>query len=297
LFRFRGGPLIASGHVAKIQVVEVLPARVEKGSNGAHSMSRPLVPAAQAATILAALAVASSTQAQVNTDTLRGDLKDDGLDGSIGGKMTGRTGNVESMAAGGSAHIQGLYRKHWGLLYTSADFERYDHETLVEQTFAFANYGYQWFPRVMPEAYVQAQSDKFRLLRFRFVTGAGPRFGLILEPSFSLYAATAYMYEYESRNVPPGGPDERITHAHRSDNTLSIVVRLDPRTRMMFVTYWQPRFDRIRDYHLLQDASLAYTFAGNLEASIVFSWLHDNEPPATLEKNDVEINNVLRWKF
>lgn len=260
-------------------------------------MSRLLLPALQAVTAVGALAIASSASAQVNTDTLRSDLEHDGLDGSIGGKMAGRTGNVESMAAGGSAHIQELYRKHWGLLYTSADFERYNHETLVERTFAFANYGYQWLPRVMPEAYAQVQSDKFRLLRFRFVTGGGPRFGLILEPSFSLYAATAYMYEYESRNVPADGPDEPITHAHRSDNTLSMVVKLDERTRMMFVTYWQPRFDRFRDYHLLQDASLAYTFADNLETSIVLSWLHDSEPPASLKKDDVEINNVLRWKF
>ena len=103
----------------------------------------------------------------------------------------------------------------------------------------------------------------------------------------------ATMLELERTRVAPGAPDDPAEINHRLSSYVSLVWALDDRISVNAVSYFQPRWDRPRDYRFLLDGGFTVTITRRLSAKLVLGLRRDNEPPTGVLRTDAELKNAL----
>lgn len=236
-------------------------------------------------------------RAQVNVETLRGDLRTVPAVAQIEGSFTGRTGNVESVIAGGAAN--GAARFGRSRFYTSAmaDYTRFSGETRVSRSFIHLRYNYALIDWLVAEAFAQQQHDKFQRLLVRELAGIGPRFVLADDEDLRVACGTSWMLEYERIAVAPGANDAPEIVAHRWNNYFSATVRPDDRVRALATVYVQPRFDDFGDTRVLFETSVATDVTKRLGLRVLATVRHDTQPPTGVKRTDIEVKNAIVVKF
>ncbi len=235
--------------------------------------------------------------AQVNVERLRKSTESNGLLISAQGSFTGRVGNVEGTIAGGSLQIQGVQNRHWALAFVSGDYGTNAHVKTISRSFLHGRYNYRLLDWLLAEVYLQEQTDKFRRLQLRSLTGSGARFAVVQEDDVQLYLGTGYFYEHEVIDVLPGASDAPTQSAHRWSNYATIVVKVQSKLSVVMTTYVQPRFDQFQDYRLLHEAIFNFEINKQASAGISATWRRDSDPPTGVKPTDVEIRNTLTFTF
>ncbi len=258
--------------------------------------------AVTAATALVSFGLLSWTtarraEAQVNVETLRGDLSKVPALAQIEGSFTGRTGNVQSVVAGGAAN--GAARFGFSRFYASvsADYARFSGETRVSKSFIHFRYNYVIRDWLLAEVFAQQQHDKFQRLLVRELAGTGPRFVFADEEDIRLALGTSWMIEYERIAVAPGANDAPEVLANRWNNYLSVMVRPDDRVRALATAYVQPRFDHPDDVRVLFEASVTTDVTKTLGLRVLATVRHDSQPPTDVKPTDIEVKNAIVVKF
>lgn len=238
-----------------------------------------------------------SARAQVNVEALRRDLRDRNATASIGATFTGRTGNVQSVEAGGSALGAARVDRSTFLASVQADYGRFAGATTVSKSFLHLRYNYELLQWLIAEAFVQQQQDKFQRLLLRELAGAGPRFVLTDEEDLRVALGVAGMFEYERIAVAEGASDDPIERAVRLSSYVSGVWQPDSRVRMIATAYVQPRVDAWDDYRVLFEGSLQNQITKRVSVKIIATVRHDSEPPTAVKPTDVEIKNAFALSF
>lgn len=243
-------------------------------------------------------AFAVPATAQVNIETLRGDLREKPAQAQLEGSFTGRLGNVEGVVAGGGANGAARFGDHRFYASTSGDYTRFSHQTRVSKSFVHLRYNYvligDW---LLGEMFVQQQHDKFQRLLLRELGGIGPRFVLADEKDFRFAYGTSWMLEYERIAVAPGAPDEPEILAQRWNNYLSAMVRPDDRVRAIATIYVQPRFDHASDVRMLLEAAVQTDVTKVFGLKVLATIRHDTQPPTEVKRTDIEVKNAIVVKF
>ncbi|MFO0757053.1 MAG: DUF481 domain-containing protein [Byssovorax sp.] len=240
-----------------------------------------------------------AAHAQVNIETLRTEIKQNPLFGSVDASFTGRLGNTQGVVAGASV-FGGLNfaERHLLFLKGQGDYAAFGGTPSVSKSFAHLRYNLTILPWLVGEAFAQVQQDKFQRLQFRNVEGIGPRFGLVQMDDFELYYGTSYMLEYEVLSSLPGGPaDATVDLNHRWNNYLSLLYRFDARARFSTVIYVQPRLDAFDDIRVLSDSALIVDLSGPLKLKLNVTVRHDTQPPEGVLSTDFEGKNSLALVF
>lgn len=246
-----------------------------------------------AAAALASLAEPRPCAAQVNVEKLRADLKQRPYFGNASVSFAGRVGNTNSIVFGANGFAGGLSGKHLFFVRAETDYETSEFKNTVAKSFAHARYNYELTSVVAGELFTQIQEDRFERLRLRTLYGIGPRFTLLESPLVDVHYGTGYMLEYERIDVAPGAPDEPTTWAHRFNNYIAFALAVDATARLTSATYFQPRFDRPKDYRILSELSLNVTLAKRLFTKLDAVLHYDSEPPTHVRHYDVEVQNSL----
>lgn len=241
---------------------------------------------------------ASKAPAQVNVETLRGDLREKPAMAQIEGSFTGRLGNVQAVIAGGSANGAARYRDHRFYGSSSADYTKFSGETRVSKSFVHFRYNYvlvhDW---LLGEIFLQQQHDKFQRLLLRELLGIGPRFVLAEEEDVRFAYGTSWMLEYERIAVAPGANDNPVIVAHRWNHYLSMMVRPDDRVRAVATIYVQPRFDTLSDTRVLFETAVQTDVTKVFGLKVLATVRHDTEPPSQVKPTDIEVKNAIVVKF
>lgn len=247
--------------------------------------------------LVAALLAPAPARAQVNVETLRGDLRKTPAVASIEGSFTGRTGNVQAIIAGGAAHGAARWRRHRFYASTMADYTRFGSETRVSRSFVHLRYNFEINAWLYGELFGQQQHDKFQRLLVRELAGTGPRFVLFDEEDLRVAGGTSYMFEYERIAVAPGASDRPEVVSHRWNNYASATVRPDDRVRALATVYVQPRFDDFGDVRVLFETALMTDVTKTLAVKVLATIRHDSQPPTAVKRTDVEVKNAIVVKF
>lgn len=217
--------------------------------------------------------------AQVNTERLRIDRDTAGWSGSADARVMMRTGSVSLVLVrlGGRVDLTGTHASTF--LVANGDLgweggERFSNQALVH--LRGQRPVSDW---LTPEAFVQYDYNKARLLNGRFLVGVGGRFSLLARPRFHLTYGTGYMLEREWYDLPPSAVHPRRETAHRWNNYLSGNFRPTPRVGFVVTAYAQPRLDRFSDLRLLADARLGVTLAGPVVLTLTWNGRYDSRPP------------------
>lgn len=239
--------------------------------------------------------------AQVNVETLRGDLRKAPATAQVEGTFTGRLGNTQGVIAGGSANGAAKWGDrghHRFYASSSADYTRFDTETRVSKSFIHLRYNYvlieDW---LLGEIFVQQQHDKFQRLLVRELAGVGPRFVLADEEDLRFAYGTSWMFEYERIAVATGAPDEPVVLANRWNNYLSAMVRPDDRVRAIATIYVQPRFDHFTDLRVLFEAAVTTEVTKVFGLKVIGTIRYDSQPPTEVKRTDIEVKNAFVVKF
>jgi putative salt-induced outer membrane protein YdiY len=236
--------------------------------------------------------------AQVNVETLRGDLRQKPAIAQLEGAFTGRLGNVEGVVAGGAANGAARAGDHRFYMSTAGDYTRFAHVTRVSKSFVHLRYNYvlahDW---LLGELFAQQQHDKFQRLLLRELFGIGPRFVLAEEEDVRIAYGTSWMLEYERIAVAQGAPDNPEIVAQRWNNYLSAMVRPDDRVRAVATIYVQPRFDAFTDVRVLLETAVQTDVTKVFGLKVLATVRHDTQPPTEVKRTDLEVKNAIVVKF
>lgn len=194
--------------------------------------------------------------------------------------------------AGLGLHIQ--YKTLRSLYLALSDYEliKSTEDDFSNKGMQHLRYNYKLTKTITLEAFTQAQFNKVLGLDFRGLVGTGPRFKIIGADHFRVYAATAYMFEYEE---PAGNLDTESNH--RLSSYLSLTLKLNENLSLINTSYYQPRFGRLNDYRLSHNLDLLIKLNKNISYSLALEHLTDNHPIPGIPGKVYSIKNRLVFDF
>ncbi|MEM9696263.1 MAG: DUF481 domain-containing protein [Myxococcota bacterium] len=250
----------------------------------------------------------------VNAEALSKNAFEPGFGGSVTSSLALSQGNISLLDVSGSLTLQYLtlheqsekekqaqrlpFLKHRGLFVTNARNAERDDSTFFNQAFAHLRYTGMFNPRIGPDIFAQYQFNEFLRINTRFVAGGGPRVEVVHEPTFQVSLATTYMFEFEQLDEEFGTTDDLETTAHRSNNYfVTRVSALDDTVLIQHTVYYQPRFDRWRDYRILNDIEVDIVVKEWLTVGGSLSERYDSRPPTNVSPLDLRLSSNAKIVF
>jgi hypothetical protein len=236
-------------------------------------------------------------RAQVNIERLRRTAAGTGLSGSTGAHLTARTGNVQLVLLTLNGRVD-YVRPHWlAFAVGNTDVGWQGGRRFSNTGLLHLRYNYLVAPAVAAELFGQIDYDKARLLAFRTIAGAGPRFTVYGAKRWRVAIGTAYMLEHERLDLPPGAPGPAVTTVSRWSNYVSASYGAPPRLATVGTVYAQPRFDDFGDTRVLGDFRLAVQLVGSVSLTVSSHVRYDSQPPPGIRPVDTALTTgvALEW--
>ncbi|MPM36457.1 hypothetical protein SDC9_83054 [bioreactor metagenome] len=153
-------------------------------------------------------------------------------------------------------------------------------------------YNYKIKPFLTFEAFTQGQFNKLLDVRFRWLTGCGPRFKAIGKKNFRVYLASLYMYEYEEVVSP------LLYHRdHRLSNYISITWKHKGGSILTNTLYYQPLIRDFSDYRVFNQLDLSVKISKKLSFTTSWRYFFDSNPPERVVHCTQNLSNGITWKF
>lgn len=200
---------------------------------------------------------------------------------------------VQYFAFSNIAHIQYKSKRSLYLILGSVDLIKSKNEELINSGFFHLRYNYKIRNWLRWEAFTQIQYNKLNGIRLRYLLGTGPRFKAVQVEKFKTYIGTLYMLEYEintdkTQKVLQGRFSAYLSFSFRPIKSVEIVS----------TTYYQPRFDMIKDYRVSTDNSLSFKFHKYLSFGVNFRLNFDSRPPKGAATNlTYQLENKFKVEF
>ena len=239
----------------------------------------------------------TSSLAQVNTEAVRSDAHREGLSGRVEARFTGSTGNSEGVVAGGSARLQVLRKANLAFVHAAGSYSRLNQTTSVERGMVHARHNYEMARWLWSELFAQLEHDAFRRLTHRELLGVGMRFLVIETKDVDLFYGTSYFAEWEKLGRVHVDPEQQATFAHRWNNYIALSASLSNRLEVGAMVYFQPRFDVLSDWRLLQESFLEVGITDVVSTKVSVTMRHDSDPPAGVKTTDFALTNAFVAKF
>jgi hypothetical protein len=233
-----------------------------------------------------------AARAQVNTEVLRKRIKDKGASFTLEGTFDGRTGNTYGLSADGLIGGGFAVGPNRAFAFASADYTRLNGALSVDKSFAHVRYDYELRPDTWWEAFVQAQSDYFQLLKIRNLVGSGPRFAAYQDKQLGLFVGFAYMLERDVYD-PPGAPEQTTNVYSRVSTYLSAAATLSDGIQAVTTTYFQPRVELLSDIRVESESGFVFKLTKVLATSITLTAHYDSNPLPGVLRTDTELKNTL----
>lgn len=192
-----------------------------------------------------------------------------------------------------SAHVQYKSKRSLYLILGSLDILKKGNEKFVNAGFFHFRYNYKIKHWLRWEAFTQVQYNKLIGLRMRYLLGTGPRFKLVQIEKFKTYLGTLYMLEYEMNN----DKSQKLLQG-RFSAYLSFSIRPIKTIEFISTTYYQPRFDEIKDYRIATENAILFKFHRILSFGMNFKLNYDAAPPVGAPtKLTYQLDNKFKIDF
>lgn len=129
------------------------------------------------------------------------------------------------------------------------------------------------------EAYTQIQYNQLLNQRVRYLIGTGPRWKFIDTNNIRFFVGTSTFWEYEELTQ-----DGVINSNFRWSNYLSWFIRTKTGFSFSATTYYQPRWDKMKDFRFSGQYQVAQAITKRLDMRIEFNLFYDSAPPVNVRK-------------
>lgn len=243
---------------------------------------------------VAVLAGAGRASAQVNVEPLRAKLADDAALYQVGGSLTLRQGNTNSAAASASSFAGWRAAPYLGYVTATADYAAVDGTANLTKLFTHGRFERHLWRVLHGETFAQWEHDPFRELETRELLGAGPRIELRSE-QWEFDYGSSYMLAV-TRRSPTAGATAHVVR-HRWNNYATLNYAPHPNVALSETVYFQPRFDRFRDYFLLSVFAANFTVTPLLTSGIGLMFRRESVVPQGVRRDDIQLVNSLNLTF
>jgi hypothetical protein len=149
---------------------------------------------------------------------------------------------------------------------------------------------------VSPFVFASSSGDELRRLDLRSEGGAGAKYTFWRTEAGSASVSFASLYSYEAFEQEPGLP------ALPADRTVRWSLRAKAQRRLggseiAHTIFYQPVWNRGRDYLLDAVTALSTTIVGAFTLSIEHEYLRDATPPPDVRRDDQRLAVVLKYVF
>jgi hypothetical protein len=242
---------------------------------------------------LAVITASGAARAQVNTEPFRAKIKHTGYSFFLQGTFDGHTGNTYGLTADGLVGAGVSRGRNLVFAIASVDYSKLNGALGVDKSFAHLRYDYAIRSWVSWEAFAQAQSDVFELIKIRDLVGVGPRFALYDDPHFALFFGVAYMLERDVYDVSLGGPVARVQEGGRASTYLTAHATLTDGIDAVTTTYVQPAVEDPSDIRILSESGFVFKVKAWLSTAISFVAHYDSNPAPGVLPTDAELKNSI----
>ncbi len=129
------------------------------------------------------------------------------------------------------------------------------------------------------EGYTQIQYNQLLNQRVRYLIGTGPRWKFIDTNNIRFFVGTSTFWEYEELTE-----DGIINSNFRWSNYLSWFIRTKSGFSFSATTYYQPRWDKMKDFRFSGQYQIAQALTKRLDMRFEFNMFYDSEPPVNVRK-------------
>jgi len=147
-----------------------------------------------------------------------------------------------------------------------------------------------------PFLFVSASGDAVRRLDLRSEGGAGAKYTVWTSDTGEASISLASLYSFESYKQEAGLAVLPTERAARWSLRTKGERRLGG-TTFKNTGFYQPVWDRARDFTLDLTSSATTRLVGNVNLAVEHEYLHDASPPPDIERNDHKLSVVLRIVF
>lgn len=231
----------------------------------------------------------------VNVESARMQTDSVGWKGGVGlsFSMTQNTNKIMSIDA--ESHIQYKTTSDRGLWLLLTDFNllKIGKRESVRNALVHFRYNFKVNEWLRWEFFMQYQDNVITSIDGRYLIGTGPRFKLIKQQYFRLYAAVLFMYEYERERTTPV-----ITHHDiRNSSYISFTWVPNKFVQMISTTYFQPRLDKFSDYRILNQIAFKVRASPHFSMSTRWNYLHDRFPAGTAPRTTYSFGTGFDYDF
>lgn len=229
----------------------------------------------------------------LNVESLRKVTDTSGWSGAMNLNLELKRNTNDFVNLGSNIHIQYKMNKHLILFKNDVSFEKIEDENFDNSLVSHLRYNYRFHSRIAWEAFTQGQYNKINLIRFRGLTGTGPRFKLTNSENYKFYLGSLVMYEYEE-------VDDGVTPIQRDlRNSSYLSFSLYPSERVSFVstTYYQPKFSAFSDYRISSQSSFLVSVFKNFALQINYLFTYDAFPAVGIPKSQYNFNMGFTYSF
>jgi len=195
------------------------------------------------------------------------------------------------LTLGINLHAQYQHNKHRILMISDLAFIKAANQNFVNNGYEHLRYSYKVANRITWETFVQAQYNIVLKLDKRYLAGMGPRFKIIKQPHFRVYAATLYMYEFQSQDN-----ETIIQYNHRLSSYLSFNFNFN-KFDFSSTTFYQPLLSNFNNYRIATDNNIDISISNHFNFRVGFNLLYDTNQPPGIPDVVYIIKNGLSFKF
>ncbi|HSU29419.1 MAG TPA: DUF481 domain-containing protein, partial [Chitinophagaceae bacterium] len=220
----------------------------------------------------------TATQAQiVNIESARMQSDTVGWMGGAGLGATFSQNGKKFFGVDAEAHLQYKTSNDQGLWLILGNYQFFkgDGVYFSKNQFLHLRYNRKINEWLRWEFFGQYQDNLVTNIDHRILFGTGPRFKIIKNSVFRLYAASLVMFENEKELTTP-------VVRHRDVRSSSYVsFTLTPKgtnTELISTTFFQPLFSNFADYRILNQIMLKVKATKHFSISVRWNYLHDRFP-------------------
>ena len=242
-------------------------------------MHRPLLVAACAALL------ASGAAAQINTERLR-KAPGDGLALQLDASGGLARGNTEYLRADFGARLDATGERTSGFGVVRYALAEADGVVNVSNAFAHVRGNRALAPRLVAEAFAQAERNEQQLLARRYLLGGGLRYEAVETEALGVALGTTPMIEWERLRPDAMEPPSRVA---RWSSYGSLRVDVSETAEAFSVLYAQPRVDAPADVRVLNESRLDLDLTRRFKVRLRSVVRYDSRPPAGVEPTDLTL--------
>ena len=239
-----------------------------------------------------AIIFSSNAFAIVNIESARVQKKEEGFSGQLEVDASVQSGNTNNTRIGAGSRLQWIRGKVTDFIVLNYDYGESSKTRDINKAFLHGRHIVQRNKRWAWEVFGQLEQNEFTRLSFRALAGGGLRRTIREEADRdAMYFGFGGFYSTERLD------DNSTTNLVRVNTYFVFKHALNPNTRFISTTYYQPATNDFSDYRLLEQAAFSVGINKSLDLKLSVDVAHDSQPPVGVKFTDTSFRTGIAYRF